>query len=281
MDTQKQKNTEDNTQPRSGDENLGIEFSDTKKEEPQVDTRPAGPVRSSLGEAIDVSGADDSEIGGGTIVTDKKRRGGNVFSVLRSAAGQWAGDKTDAVKNMEVFQRPEAPKVRPGTERKEVIQKAVHNVQQVAHDDHKAVLQRIKTFQQDAERITGKPFTIKPREGNTEASWTHVVGDGDDASASVVREEVETPVVRREKITASGTAPQVDERSAATITDYASVPEQDVHRDDLAVKKEAEKLTYVPKLRANQFLLRQLHRYHHLRLPHQKNLLQFRNLRRT
>ena len=46
-------------------------------------------------------------------------------------------------------------------------------------------------------------------------------------------------------------------------------------------KKSLQKLTYVPKLRANQFLLRQLHRYHHLRLPHQKNLLQFRNLRRT
>ena len=194
-------------------------------------------VRESGGKEVDVHAANEASLGTGTIVTDKKKESDSVLDVIQDAAGEWGGDRARAVKQkLDTFKKPEAPKVTPGTERKEVLQKAVHSAKAITHDDHKVVLQRIKTLQQDAERVTGKPFVIKEKDPNAKVSWTHT--SSEDAPAP----ETSNTYVRREQITNSGAdagavAPHVTEHAAGTLGDYTDKgTSESVTRGDMTTK---------------------------------------------
>jgi len=237
MDNSKKQQTIASIADNLGESDDGVVFGDEVKEIPEHDSsEPTGPVLSNDGGAVDVSGADDSQISGGTIVTDKKQSRKSVFGVLKNAVGEWTEDKTDTVKNLEVFQKPETPKVVPGTQRRDVIQKAVQGVQQVTQDDHKVVLERIKTFQQDAERVTGKPFVIKAKAKEAEATWTHIVGESSDTSPTS-RSITSPSLVHREQMTTAGVAPQVDEHVEASLDDYTKKDEVNIVRENIVVQK--------------------------------------------
>jgi len=112
----------------------------------------------------------------GTFVSDKKRTG--VLGQLKNAAKEVAGGATKAVKEVAVtFEKPEKPKVAPGTERKDIIERAVQQDEQAPKDDHDLVIERIRTFQKDAERVSGKPYLITKNKEQKKSSWSHVLGD--------------------------------------------------------------------------------------------------------
>jgi len=215
---------------------MGVVFGDVPQEETSESTSKASTssVRAHTGEAIDVTKTDDSNIDSGTIVTNKKH-GDSVLGSIKDAATEWGTDRAATVKKtLEPFKRPEAPKVTPGRERKEVIQESVENAKQAALDDHQVVIERIKTLQQDAERITGKPFSIKAKEPEEKARWTHILGEKEMAPAAPAPERVQS--VRREQIT-SGTgasiAGSVDKRIEAKPDDYLPKSETSATRESL------------------------------------------------
>lgn len=198
-------------------------------------------VRGSDGKEVNVHAANEASLGTGTIVTDKKKSSDSVLDVIQDAAGEWGGDRARAVKQkLNTFKKPEAPKVTPGTERKEVLQKSVHNAREVTQDDHRVVIERIKTLQQDAERVTGKPFVIKDKDPNAKGSWTHVTGSDAVESESASTQD---SYVRREQITNSGTdagavAPHVEGHVEKELSDYTKNPTtaDPVTRGDMTTK---------------------------------------------
>jgi hypothetical protein len=125
--------------------------------------------------AFNVTHAATGEVG--TIVTDKRRKRQSLFGVIKDAANEWTTENAEAVKGLEVFQKPVIPKVIPGSERKEIIEKAVMTPQAEAQDDHKVMIERIKTFKTDAERVTGRPFIIKKEGAQKKKGWSHIIGD--------------------------------------------------------------------------------------------------------
>ncbi|MBX2866486.1 hypothetical protein KTR10_00800 [Candidatus Kaiserbacteria bacterium] len=142
------------------------------EEKPLIERKP-GTAKDS--EIFDVGRAFESGEVAGTIVSDKKRKG--VFGQLKDAATEIAGSATKAVQEVKVFEEPEEPKVTPGTERKDIIERAVQDAEQAPQDDHDVVIERIRTFQKDAERVSGKPYLIKKNKEQTKSSWSHVIGD--------------------------------------------------------------------------------------------------------
>ena len=137
----------------------------------------------------------------GTIVTDKRRTRPSIFGALKDAAGEWTQENVETVKGLEVFQKPVVPTVTPGTERKAIIEKAVSTPHQEAQDDHTAVIQRIKTFQSDAERVTGRSFIIKKNE-SAQKGWSHIMGKEDEKTMpSSGKDFPEVQHIHREDIT--------------------------------------------------------------------------------
>lgn len=116
------------------------------------------------------------------IVTDKQRRP-SILGALKDATTEIAKDTTHAaLKPLTPPPPKEKPKVTPGSERKDVVTKAVTNKLEVPKKDHESVLGRVRTLAQDAERVTGKPFVIRKREeheAQKSSSWSHFIGKKD------------------------------------------------------------------------------------------------------
>lgn len=180
-------------------------------------------------DAFDVARASRDEVG--TIVTDKRRKRQSFFGVIKDAANEWTDEKAETVKGLEVFQKPEVPKVAPGSERKDIIEKAVATPRAQAQDDHKVVMERIKTFQQDAERVTGRPFIMKKDAGKA-PTWSHIVGGEEPQEQPLPTAGKKFPQVQhihREDVTSQShnqsIAPTVRTRSEVTLP-QAPAPEE-------------------------------------------------------
>lgn len=207
-----------------------MEPRDKKSETTESNTGPENdidePRPSTLANevAFDVGEAYRAEEEAGTIVTDKKSRKHSLISSIGEAAREWTGDKADYIQHLEVFQKPRVAKVQPGTERKEVVEKAVARKPLVERDDHKSVLERIRTYQRDAERITGKPLAIKPRDETRAPRWTHILGLTTEENTGGENLTESAPPVRREQVIPSENvkvlASEVTEHSGKTIEDY-------------------------------------------------------------
>lgn len=243
MDTKKPHAPEGSVRTMQSDQkhvldDSGIVFSDHGTPQGEANTQTTKkPVDASV---FDVSGAFRGETEMGTFVTDKKRKRRTIFGVIKEAAGEWTKDKTDSVKNMEVFQKPEVPTVAPGSKRKEVLEKALQNKAALPRDDHKVVVERIKTLEHDAERITGKPFQIKPKEERVvKAGWS-TASETPPETGRITTEHIAPVSVRRAELTPDAAnqnaAPQTDERVNKTLDDYTKKPTLpgEIHRADIA-----------------------------------------------
>ncbi|MDB9944381.1 hypothetical protein OAD26_00070 [bacterium] len=175
---------------------------------------------------FDITGAFNNNVEAGTIVTDKKTKKSSFGGTLKKAFSELAGEAKEVVENTEILKKEEKKKVAPASTRKEVIQKASKNARVIPKDDHKVVVQKIRTFQQDAERATGKSFRIKDKV-EEKKTWTQ---DDTKKNSAQVTESVH---VSREAITPGGGHGLV----APTIDDHL----EDFDRTDLKKKKKKDK----------------------------------------
>ena len=158
-----------------------------------ADTSGSHPtsILNDSGAVFDVERAYDSGETAGTIISDKKRKG--VLGQLKNAATELAGSATKAVKDVKLFEEePPKPTVTPGSERKDIISKAVQSNQQAPKDDHDVVIERIRTFQKDAERVSGKPYLIQKNKEQPKSGWTHTT---EESKPTPVQKPKPKPVV--------------------------------------------------------------------------------------
>lgn len=117
----------------------------------------------------------DEDVQEGTIVTDKRSGRRSLGSIMKGAFTEW-WDKTqesviEATDKLEFLQPKEVPTVADPEIRKGTLLEAAEHAKRAPQDDHKVVIEKIRTFAQDAEAATGKPFSIKPSTEGDVPSW--------------------------------------------------------------------------------------------------------------
>lgn len=133
-------------------------------------------ILSDAGRSFDVGRATQSpHSSGGTIVTDKRRKKRSFFGTIAAAFQERMGDAKSSISHMEVFQEKVAPRVTAPIARQDVIQKAAQSGVRAPEDDHRTVVETLKTKQQNAPSVPDKPFVIKEAPKGETPSWTHVV----------------------------------------------------------------------------------------------------------
>ncbi len=177
-----------NTKTGSGDE-MGISFNDIHSDEPHEAVTPqnveTGPLKNTpdkppslltnQGHLFNVTKAfEGGHVEAGTIVSDKKRSRPGFIENLQSAVHEWWGTTKRALENtVEEIPRPvkeEKPVVAKVETRVEVVKKAAEKSTLAPKDDHKVVIEKIRTFKQDVARVTGSPITLKEPD-HLEPAW--------------------------------------------------------------------------------------------------------------
>ncbi len=148
-------------------EHLGVSFNTKSKAVPLTTPKPTQPVagegRAGDKALFDVGRAiDDGQLEVGSFVTDKQHKKIAFREVSRAAFSEWWGKMVRTIKKIEAFapveEKPTIPKAET---RKEIIKEATAHTRLAPRDDHELVVEKIKTFAHDAERVTGKSYTIK------------------------------------------------------------------------------------------------------------------------
>lgn len=218
------------TQPQN-DASLGINFNPSDAPTATAEAHEAS-VRetnashlSNQGDVFDVGRAFTSTHGEtGTIVTDRKHLRPSIGESLKDAFSEWWGKTerrvtrtTEALKKYD----EKEPEVAKAETRVETVKEAVKNSSLAPKDDHRVVIEKIRTLQSDTARATGAPsMAIKdPIKTTTKGSWTYT-------SETPKPSEVSKPVSPRP---AGGTpdlrqatvAPIVEQRIKKSVTEYA------------------------------------------------------------
>ena len=108
-----------------------------------------------------------------TIVRDTRRKKWSLTSALGDAFSEWLGKNTRAVKNA-VNPIPPKPQVPPPQTRVDTIAAARTRSTIAPRDDRSAVVEKLKTFAHDTERITGKPPVMpQASHASTPPRWGH------------------------------------------------------------------------------------------------------------
>jgi|GEM_PF-2142396 len=224
-----------------------------KNTTPTTDRHSRKSVLSDSGDVFDVGAAYSSGATSGTIVSDKKRKG--VFGLLKNAAGEISQNATKAVKDVKIFEKPTVPKVTPGTERKEIIQKAISVSKQAPKDDYDVITERIRTFQKDAERISGKPYLITRNPSDTKPSWGHVIEDGE-TPPKEEESPKDRPLITREpqaqKRIVRSPEPRTERTAARIQREEAPVPPAPASQPPIPPTSTAPAPQPVPKTPASQ-----------------------------
>ncbi len=166
----------------------------------------------------------------GTIVTDKKRGRTSLSENLQSAWGQWWGgvkkNAAPALSNLgaklEKNERMEA-RVPKAETRTAVIETAAKHAVMAPKDDHAVVIEKVKTFKRDVERVTGTPFTVKeaPKKPEDAAPrWSHTV---DEKAPTPPKPPAPPPPARpvaAPDLRETMVAPVVEKRIKRDITDF-------------------------------------------------------------
>ncbi len=191
-------------------------------------------ILSNRDDVFNVSRAfEGGDIETGTIVSDKRRSKTSVGSMLIEAFNEWWGKTSKSVdslvKKTEVFKREAPPTVSSPENRKGVIQEAAKFTVQVPRDDHHVIIEKVKTFAQDAERITGKQYLIKKTSAKTTPTWKHEVGETathvDANTSSSPKKETVRPAQTLD-LRKVAIAPVVEKRVSRDTTNFSFKPEK-------------------------------------------------------
>ncbi len=209
------------TPPKDNATDYGVVFAKIETQEESktqpINNRSHSSILSNKEAVFDVSGAFQKNVEEGTIVTDKKSKKTSFGGALVGAFSEWAGNTKKKVTNTKLLKKEKVTKIAPAESRKGTINEASKGVTQAPHDDHKVVIQKIRTMAGDTERAMGKAYRIK-KKGKDETSWTH----------SKKNDEIKKPhrpipsvTVSRENLTpineADLVAPMVEEYSESVL----------------------------------------------------------------
>jgi hypothetical protein len=163
----------------------GVVFENEHKEEqnePATEKQPkqqaesshkTNSILSNKDDVFDVSRAFTDKHEAGTIITDKRRRRPSFGSMFVQALTEWVDSAKEKTDNRVLTKKETGgTKVAPARTRKDTIVRATKDAVRPPEDDHKVVLEKIRTLDTDATRITGKPYLIKEKP-KTAPSWTH------------------------------------------------------------------------------------------------------------
>jgi hypothetical protein len=178
------------SQPTTGD-HMGISFNEIHSDEPheavtasktevsQKHTSTPPSHLSNKDDVFNVSRAFESgHIESGTIVSDKKGSRPSFGENVLSALGEWWGKTKGTIDNSAVvmqtpivIKKPE-PLVSKVETRVDVVKTAATHATLAPKDDHKMVIQKIRTFKQDVARVQNAGIVVK-EESKRKGSWTH------------------------------------------------------------------------------------------------------------
>lgn len=168
-----------NNAPRDGEKSPG-----GKAHLPSPEDIVKDSASSRQGGVFNVSEAFEAKHELGTIVTDRRKSRTSLGDNLQSAFTEWWGGvkKTTApaLTAIKAPKKEEEAKIPRAETRAPVIESAATNAMMAPKDDHHVVIEKVKTFRRDVERVTGVPFTVKeaPKkaEGGT-SGWTHTIDE--------------------------------------------------------------------------------------------------------
>lgn len=188
-DTQKKESLVSPVRTLKDDEESVIENTNISPEE-IIDKKS---ILSNEDDVFDISAAFDTNEAKGTIVTDIKKKRWSLGSALATSLKSWMHDTKENTEAYIESKKPEIKKIEPATKRKEIIEKATNKSAQAPHDDHTAVIQKLRTLSHDAEQITGKPFIIK-KKGSTKPAWSHTIPSTEKEKDTDLSKEPNKPV---------------------------------------------------------------------------------------
>ena len=200
-------------------------------------------------DVFDVTGAFKDEHHGGTIITDKRGKKKSFGDTFTSALTEWAHLTKKNVGNTTLRKERISPKIATAKTRSATITKASEKSHQAPRDDHKIVIQRIRTMDRDAQQITGKPYLIKDAPTD-QAAWSHTtVNKTDTPTHTPIKKANITPMDK-----ASLVAPSVSEHSQVLPPrpqklepEKKEEPQILVRKEDLVEKKSTPAATDIPQ----------------------------------
>lgn len=157
----------------------------------------------------------------GTIVSDKKHKRTPLMGSLKSAFDEWWGKTRSSLdRSLEVLEEKieeKEPKEKPSdTDRSETIQKAKVGTVQPPKEDHHVLIEKTKTLEKDAARVSGVPFIIKD-EAPKPATWNSTQKTEAQPKSPVPQKtpRFETPDLRKDMV-----APIVGKRITKDIRSF-------------------------------------------------------------
>lgn len=160
----------------------------------------------------------------GTIVSDRRHERPSLSQNLHEAFTEWWGKtKVKASKTIDTLSEittPDTPVVEKAETRVHVIEQAVQKENSAPKDDHHIVVEKMRTFKQDVEKVTGKPLTIKGPEAavGTKGSWEHT-NDGSKASTPSAQP---SPIRNSPDFRETMIAPLINQKIKSDINDFGS-----------------------------------------------------------
>lgn len=228
---------------KSQESELGVTFSDTperardehdepKTHTPSIEEMSRDSEVSKRSGVFDVTKAFESEHELGTIVTDKRKQKTPLSTKLESAFNEWwSGFQKKAkpiITNITTPKQKEGGeiKLKKAETRVDVIETAATHAAIAPKDDHHVVVEKVKTFKRDVERVTGVPFTIKESPLKPEGGaprWTHTVDEPKKQEPAPTPKPASLPDLRSSMV-----APVVEKHIERDITDFYKKPEKKV-----------------------------------------------------
>jgi hypothetical protein len=206
---------------------MGITFDETSPADTGAvhdkTTTHDSPIESHLsshGKVFDVSKAfenEDVEIG--TIVSDRRRQHPTLGKNMHAALSEWWGKAkitvSEATDEVSHFIEEEKPLIQKAETRREVIKEAATFATMAPKDDHHMVVEKVRTFKQDAAKITGAPLIIKAPTEVVRGTWTHTQNATNKAEVISPVARVAAPDMRSSMI-----APVIATHSTRDIREY-------------------------------------------------------------
>ncbi len=216
-------------QPQN-DTGLGINFNPsdapavaTEAHEASVRETNASHL-SNHGDVFDVGKAFTSTHGEtGTIVTDRKHLRPSIGDSFKDAFSEWwRKTERNVTRTTEALKKynEREPEVARAETRAETVKEAVKESQLAPRDDHRIVIEKIRTLQSDTVRVTGAPsITIKePVKAPAKGSWTYTSETPETAVAP--KSHPPRPAGGIPDLRQSTIAPRVEQRIKKSIASY-------------------------------------------------------------
>lgn len=211
------------------DTNLGISFNPGETSAVTAEAREASVRETSAshlsnqGDVFDVGKAFTSTHGEvGTIVSDRKHLRPSIGESLKDAFSEWWG-KTErkVARTAEALKKydEKEPEVAKAETRVETIKEAVKDSPLAPKDDHRVVIEKIRTLQSDTVRATGAPVVIKvPVKTAAKGSWTYTTEE--QAQTKITKLQPPRPAGGTPDLRQTAIAPHVDRKIKKSVAEY-------------------------------------------------------------